>query len=142
MHILVLTRYARLGSSSRVRFYQYFPYLRSQGVQITSAPFFDDEYVRRIYSNQPVGFFYVLQAYLKRLLQVVRSSRSDLLWIEKELFPWLPAWAEKILSFFGIRYVVDYDDAVFHRYDMHKSKAMRMLVGHKIDQVMRHAALV
>lgn len=142
MRILALTRYERLGSSSRVRFYQYFPYLHSQGVQITSAPFFDDEYVRRLYSNQTVGFFYVLQAYLKRMLQVVQSSRYDLLWIEKELFPWLPAWAEQILALFGISYVVDYDDAVFHRYDMHHSKVVRMLLGHKIDHVMRGAALV
>jgi glycosyltransferase involved in cell wall biosynthesis len=38
--------------------------------------------------------------------------------------------------------VVDYDDAVFHRYDMHPSFIVRAFLGHKIDRVMRNAALV
>ena len=51
MRILALTRYERLGSSSRVRFYQYFPYLKAQGVEIVNAPFFGDDYVRDLYAR-------------------------------------------------------------------------------------------
>jgi glycosyltransferase involved in cell wall biosynthesis len=142
MRILALTRYERLGSSSRVRFYQYFPFLQAQGVEITNAPFFDDEYVRRLYAGQSIGIARILKAYLKRLLILFRSSKYDILWIEKELFPWLPAWSEQLLALFKIPYAVDYDDAVFHRYDMHESILVRIFLGHKIDQVMRHAALV
>jgi glycosyltransferase involved in cell wall biosynthesis len=142
MHVLALPRYERLGSSSRVRFYQYFPYLQSQGVDIASVPFFDDEYVRRIYTGQSTSLAWILQAYLKRFLMLLHSSQYDIVWIEKELFPWMPAWFERFLKAFGIPYVVDYDDAVFHRYDKHKSAIVRTLLGHKIDSVMRHAALV
>jgi glycosyltransferase involved in cell wall biosynthesis len=142
MRILALTRYERLGSSSRVRFYQYFPYLQSQGLNITSASFFNDEYVRRIYAGRRIGAAMIFIAYIKRLLVLFRSMQYDLLWIEKELFPYLPAWSEQLLAFFKIPYVVDYDDAVFHRYDMHKSAIVRRFLGHKIDNVMRRAALV
>jgi glycosyltransferase involved in cell wall biosynthesis len=38
--------------------------------------------------------------------------------------------------------VVDYDDAVFHRYDQHPHPLVRRVLGRKIDGVMRHAALV
>jgi glycosyltransferase involved in cell wall biosynthesis len=38
--------------------------------------------------------------------------------------------------------VVDYDDAAFHRYDLHHATTVRWLLGHKIDQVMKRAALV
>jgi glycosyltransferase involved in cell wall biosynthesis len=62
--------------------------------------------------------------------------------VEKELFPWLPAWFEKLLQTFGVPYVVDYDDAVFHRYDLHPSRLVRTLLGDKIDRVMHRAALV
>ena len=41
-----------------------------------------------------------------------------------------------------VPYVVDYDDAEFHRYDNHKSAAVRFLLGKKIDGVMRGAAMV
>ena len=142
MRILALTRYERLGSSSRVRFYQYFPYLEAQGLEIVTAPFFDDEYVRNLYSGQRASTATVLQAYLKRLSVLLRSASFDLLWIEKELLPWIPAWLEDLFHSRKIPYVVDYDDAVFHRYDMHGSTLVRALLGRKIDGVMRHAGLV
>jgi glycosyltransferase involved in cell wall biosynthesis len=37
---------------------------------------------------------------------------------------------------------VDYDDAVFHRYDMHSNALVRLLLGHKIDNLMHHAKMV
>ena len=142
MRILALTRYERLGSSSRVRFYQYFPYLEAQGVEIVSAPFFKDAYVQSIYTGQAVNPGSILRAYIQRLTTLLNSAKYDVLWLEKELFPWLPALFEIFLQKFGIPYVVDYDDAVFHRYDMHKFALVRALLSNKIDQVMRHAALV
>lgn len=142
MRILALTRYERLGSSSRVRFYQYFPYLHAQGIEITSIPFFRDAYVQNLYAGRRANSISVLNAYIKRLIALFSSSKFDLLWIEKELFPWLPAWFEIFLHKLGFPYVVDYDDAVFHRYDMHKTGLVRGLLGRKIDQVMRHSALV
>lgn len=139
MRILLLTRYERLGSSSRVRFYQYLPYLKAQGVDVIPAPFFSDEYVSNLYEGKRTSIKTVLAAYLRRLSSLMRSSAFDLLWVEKELFPWTPAWFEKLLK---IPYVVDYDDAVFHRYDMHSSRLVRVLLGRKIDRVMQHARLV
>ena len=142
MRILLLTRYERLGSSSRVRFYQYLPYLKAQGVEVITAPFFRDEYVRNLYEGQRTSIKTVLAAYLRRLSSLLRSSAFDLLWVEKELFPWTPAWFEILLNTLKIPYVVDYDDAVFHRYDMHSSRLVRVLLGRKIDRVMQHARLV
>ena len=142
MRILTLTRYERLGSSSRVRFYQYFPYLESQGVEIQSAPFFKDAYVQNIYTGKAVNFSSVLYAYFKRLWSIFQSSKFDLIWVEKELFPWLPDWFERLLTTQGMPYVVDYDDAVFHRYDLHRSVLVRSLLKNKIDHVMSRAALV
>lgn len=142
MRILALTRYERLGSSSRVRFYQYIPYLTSQGMEIVTAPFFDDGYVRKLYSGQRASTGMVLRAYLKRLSVLLRRASFDLLWVEKELLPWIPDWLENIFHTREIPYVVDYDDAVFHRYDLHRSGLVRALLGRKIDGVMRHAGLV
>ncbi len=54
----------------------------------------------------------------------------------------MPAFAEWLLDKLGIAYVVDYDDALFHRYDRHRWWLIRLILGHKIDSVMRHARLV
>ena len=74
MQILALTRYQRLGSSSRVRFYQYFPYLESQGFEIINAPFFDDNYVRTLYSGDRISLFAVIQAYTDRFLALFQKK--------------------------------------------------------------------
>jgi glycosyltransferase involved in cell wall biosynthesis len=37
--------------------------------------------------------------------------------------------------------VVDYDDAVFHRYDLHRSPVVRAVLGKKIDRIMQRANL-
>ena len=142
MHILILTRYERLGSSSRVRFYQYLPFLKKQGIEFTVAPLLNDDYVRSLYTSKRQSPLSVLSAYIERLGWILKSRKFDLIWLEKELLPWFPAWGEKILAGFGIPYMVDYDDAVFHRYDQHQNWGVRTFLGRKIDRVMRHASLV
>lgn len=142
MRVLALTRYERLGSSSRVRFYQYLPYLSSRGMEVVSAPFFENMYVTSLYNRSRVSTKLVLTSYARRISSLLRKGSFDLLWVEKELLPWFPALVEGLFRARDIPYVVDYDDAVFHRYDMHPLPLVRTLLGRKIDDVMRNAALV
>jgi glycosyltransferase involved in cell wall biosynthesis len=142
MRLLALTRYSSLAPSSRVRFYQYLHYLTSCGVKLQVAPLLGDDYVRSLYSGRRQSVLSVVMAYTNRVAKLVKSHSFDLLWIEKELFPWFPAWAESSLARQGVPYVADYDDAVFHRYDLHRSPLIRALLGKSIDSVMRHATTV
>jgi hypothetical protein len=142
MKILLLSRYSRLGASSRIRSYQYLPFLETQGIEVTVSPFFADSYLHGLYSNQRIDVHFLLQGYLRRVGCLFESRKFDLLWIEYELLPWMPNWAEKVLAAFGIPYLVDYDDAIFHRYDMHPRRLIRLCLGRKIDQVMREASQV
>jgi glycosyltransferase involved in cell wall biosynthesis len=142
MRLLALTRYSSLGPSSRVRFYQYIPYLTSCGVELQVVPLLDDDYVRSFYTRERQLVFPVVKTYINRIVRLANSRSFDLLWIEKELFPWLPAWAERLLAGLGVPYAADYDDAVFHRYDLHANLIIRALLGKSIDSVMRHATTV
>ncbi|MBL0225533.1 MAG: glycosyltransferase family 4 protein [Geobacteraceae bacterium] len=142
MNILLLSRYGRLGASSRVRFYQYIPYLEAHGIRITVSPLLDDDYLQRLYAQQGRPAFSVIRSYARRFARLIDTSGYDLLWIEKELFPFLPSWVETLLHARGTPSVVDYDDAIFHGYDQHPRKLVRTLLGGKIGRVMQGAALV
>ena len=142
MRVLALPRYSSLGPSSRIRFYQYIPYLASNGVELQVAPLLDDNYVSGLYAGKHQSSLRVAKDYASRLARLFTVGSFDLLWIEKELFPWLPKWVEGLLAKTGISYVVDYDDAVFHRYDMHANPLIRASLGKGIDAVMRHAGIV
>lgn len=142
MRILLLSRYEDLGASSRMRTYKYLPYLEKQGMAITVAPLLSNAYLQTLYQAHRRDPRTTLAAYLRRVRQLTSARRYDLLWIEKELFPMLPAWVERFLNALKIPYVVDYDDATFHSYDLHQWAVVRRLMGHKIDAVMRGAVLV
>jgi glycosyltransferase involved in cell wall biosynthesis len=142
MKVLLLSRYGRLGASSRIRSYQYLPFLETQSVHVTVSPLFEDSYLHGLYSDQRIDVHCLFQAYFRRVGRLFESKKFDLLWIEYELLPWLPYWAENVLAAFGIPYLVDYDDAIFHRYDMHQRRLIRRFLGRKIDNVMLKASLV
>ena len=136
--VLLLTRYERLGASSRIRFLQFLPALEREGFTFDVQPLLDNGYVRSLYGGPPAGPVNILRAYARRFRALMRRMRYDVIWLEKEALPWLPTWLE-IARLEGIPYVVDYDDAWFHRYENHW---LSSLLGHKIDAVMRVAHTV
>lgn len=136
--VLLLTRYERLGASSRVRFLQFLPALERQGFSFDVRPLLDNAYVASLYGGPRVGAGSIVRAYWRRLSALRRRMRYDLVWLEKEALPWLPTFIE-IARLEGLPYVVDYDDAWFHRYENHW---LSPLLGHKVDAVMRVAHTV
>lgn len=141
MRVLLLSRYADLGASSRLRSYQYLQPLKSFGVDVEVSPLFSNKYLSMKYEG---GFpvCEAVRAYASRLSALVRSRNYNLIWLEKEFLPWLPSWFELSLLPHSVPYVVDYDDAIFHRYDRSGVALVRGVLGGKIDAVMRKAALV
>lgn len=141
LRVLALTRYGRAGASSRIRFLQFLPHLEQLGVFVDVAPLLRDAYLTRLYAGAGRAMTEIAIDYLRRISQLFKVKQYDLLWIEKELFPDLPPWVETWFNRFGIRYVVDYDDAIFHNYDLSRNPLRRFLAK-KIDSVMRSASVV
>lgn len=141
MRVLQLTRYGGLGASSRLRSLQYAPWLQTDACQCTMQPLFSDEMLSAKYRKGDYELASVIRAYAARVWQLLQRHQFDLVWIEKEALPWMPAWFERILLR-GVPYVLDYDDAVFHNYDRHHSAWVRVLLGRRLDRLMAKATLV
>lgn len=141
MRVLMLTRYGRKGASSRLRSWQYVPLLALSGIHCTVSPFFCDDLLESKYRTGRYGVFDLARAYFSRICQLLRCGRFDLVWIEKESLPWLPAWFERFLLR-DVPYALDYDDAIFHNYDAHRLWLVRLLFGKKLDGLMGFASLV
>jgi glycosyltransferase involved in cell wall biosynthesis len=141
MKILLLSRYTRLGASSRLRMLQYLPAILDAGLEVEAVPFFEEGDLQRRYAGN-VLHGGTLSAFLKRISSMRSGAGANLLWIEKEALPWLPWLIERSLLPKSIPIVSDYDDATFHRYDLHPSRIVRWLLGRKIDNVMAASDLV
>jgi glycosyltransferase involved in cell wall biosynthesis len=140
--VAALTRYSALGASSRVRMLQYRSALESHGIELSFHQLLDDRYLKVKYQSGTTSWFGVLRAYARRAFAwpgIVRNA--DVLWVEKELWPWAPAWLEHA-ALGSHPFVLDYDDAIFHHYDLHPRRLVRLLWGRKIDKLMASASMV
>ncbi|MBX2810769.1 MAG: glycosyltransferase family 4 protein [Myxococcales bacterium] len=142
MKVVAFTKYDRLAASARVRFENYIPYLAKEDIQLCLVPLLGESYLTRIFGEEPPSVLSVAKAYLTRFFSLLSAHQWDLVMIQYELFPYLPAWAEQWMKITNTPYVVDYDDAIFHCYDQHNSPVIRRLLQNKIAQVMSGAETV
>lgn len=137
MKILYLTKYSAKGPSSRMRVYQYLNGLEQLGYTCKVSPLFDDAYLDFLYKNERLPKFYFFKRFLGRILDCFRVFKYDVVWVQAEVIPYFPAIVEKIYSLLNIKFIVEYDDAIFHNYDKKFN-----LFGNKIENVMRYSDLV
>lgn len=141
MKIVALPKYGPLGASSRLRTYQYLDRLRCAGHDVCVLPLFSDDYVGALYGGGR-RWREALRGYFSRAISAIRLNRFDICWVEKEMLPWVPWFFERIFYPANCRLVVDYDDAIFHNYDLNRGLIVRSLLATKIDRVMSRADLV
>lgn len=141
MILSVLSRYGRLGASSRLRMMQYFECLREAGVTVVHHPLLEDEYLLRRYAKRGAHGA-IVSGYAARVAAMRASSRCNLIWLEKEALPWVPFALEHALLPRDVPVVIDIDDAIFHQYDLHAGWFGRRLLGTKLDRLMARSRLV
>ena len=141
MKVLLLTRYGRLGASSRLRMLQFLPWFSEAGLESESQALLGDAMLARKYHAGGYQRGAMIAAYGARMRSMGRRKHANVVWIEKEALPWFPASIERAMLR-GVPYVLDYDDALFHNYDLHRLGVVRRVLGRRIDAIMAGAALV
>lgn len=141
MKILFLTRYGQQGASSRMRSLQYIPRLKSHGIECVVSPLFDDAMLLHKYLNGSYKLLDLLTTYWWRIFALISRKQFDLVWIEKEALPFFPALFE-IWMLRHTPYILDFDDAIFHNYDLHRYAWVQRIYGRRIDHLMAGAIMV
>ena len=140
--VLILSRYNKLGASSRYRYYEYLGDLQKSGLDCTISPLLSDRYLKKTYAGNAFKIFEIIQCYFRRFIILFSIRKYDLCLIEKELFPFFPFFVEYFILLAAKKYIVDYDDATFHRYDEHKNLIVRLIFSTKIKNLMHEASTV
>jgi glycosyltransferase involved in cell wall biosynthesis len=146
MKLLVFPRYDLTQASTRVRIMQYLPFLEDAGIDVEIFPILS---FNGISGNSKMFKFILsrLRSFYrvgKRLFIEKGKKKHTILHIHSELFPFIPFWIEYgYLSLLGRnKYIIELDDAWFHRYDAHNSLIIRIILGKKINMLMRFSVLV
>jgi glycosyltransferase involved in cell wall biosynthesis len=114
--VFVLTKYSDGGASSRHRTRSVLSGIR--GADVRFSHLFDDRYLKRLYSTGTRSIGSVVALYFRRCAQMAREVRgADVTVVEKELFPWIPWFVERVFWRMCSKVVVDIDDAIYANYE-------------------------
>ena len=120
MKVVALTRTDSRGPSTRYRIEQYAPLLAARGIEVTTRPLFGARWFALL--ERPAGAgrtlgkaFESARRLAARFGQVLaaRDSDADLVLVEQQLFPYLPAWVEGLLWPRRQPTVLEFDDAIY-----------------------------
>lgn len=140
--IVFFTKYTEKGPSSRYRSFQYKDILENE-FNIKYYPLFNDNYIQNLYTNKRTNYYQIFIAYFSRIFQVIKHlGTNKLVVIEYELLPYFPPILEYLLFRTKVRFVIDYDDAIFHNYDLHPNILIKYLFGNKIYKIVKFANTV
>ena len=135
VRVLALTRWPRSAASSRQRFLAFTSYLARQEINVTARPFFDEAYIARLNSGRRLSARELVGCYRRRLGELQKRSRYDLIWIEKEALPQVPYRIEAMLLR-GSKVLLDLDDAWHLRT---RASPLRLILADKMQRLARRA---
>jgi glycosyltransferase involved in cell wall biosynthesis len=141
MNLLAYTKYGDRAASARQRYLQFAGNLRAASINLQVAPLLDNSYLDATFSGLAASKMSLARSYARRFGHMLRGCAADGVWLQYEFFPYLPAFFETLALPRSIPFVVDYDDAIFHQYDQHKSPIVRAVLGGKLKPLLRRADL-
>jgi len=110
-------------------------------MEIKVSPLFSDRYINNSYIGK-LDICSILKGYIKRILVLFKIKKYNVVIIEKELFPYFPSLFEYLLRKLSVKFITDYDDAIFHNYDLNKNLVVKLLFKNKIENVMKFSTCV
>lgn len=138
-NLIFFTKYTIEGPSSRYRTFQYLPYFEGY-FSIKCFPLFDKKHSKKGGIKPSIRLFYF---FIKRIFYIFKYLFSNNIYIiEYELFPYLPPIFEFLLKFFNKKFILDYDDAIFHNYDNHSNYIVRLFLKNKIPYISKNAKAI
>lgn len=135
-HILMLTRHHSVAASCRYRALQYIPYLEARGWSVEHWPLLGETYTKRILIEGRRSLWEAGRNYVTQAARLARTNASkfDVIFVQAEVFPWVPFFVERALVFDRHpAVVVDYDDAIYAHYSR---AGVSSILGTKIQAVM------
>ena len=139
--IVFLLKYNEISASTRQRFLCYFPYIDKK-INIKTNILFDKNYFVTKILNNRFPLLKILSSYFKRIIFILSLAKNSKIIIQSELLPYAPIFLEKFLVYKKIKYIIDLDDAFFHRYDQSSNFLIKFFLKKKYNYIFQKASCV
>ena len=131
MKLLYFSKTSIIGPSSRYRIYQYVPYLREGGIEVTICPLFKEVWFRILDIRWPLfrvaaKAIYALVRLFVRIWDLLKVGKYDLYCFEHQAFPYIPVFLERIAERMNPNMIFEFDDAIFLTF-LHRRKLPHLI---------------
>lgn len=138
--IYFFLKYDFISASTRQRFLSYFKY-KPKNINIETNILFDNQYFSKKILNKNIPIIKIFFSYLNRIYKLLILPKKSKIIIQSELLPYFPNLIEKILVYKKIKYIIDLDDAFFHRYDQSNNFLINFFLKKKYHYIFKNAFL-
>lgn len=131
-----------IAPGQRLKYEQYFNNWRENGYEVTVSPFFSSRMQSILYnkSNKLEKIFWVLRAYLKRIVTAFSLKQYDLIYVFLWVTPFGYPLMEKLYVSINKNMVYDIDDAIFMKAESVVNRSIDFIRGRsKPFFLMKHA---
>lgn len=139
--VLFLTKYPKIGASSRYRVYQYLPYFKRFDFQAQAL--LSEEGFKLIYEKGKITqkIRIGLRDYIRRSFFILKNLDAKVIYMQREIFAFGPLWAEHLFKLLGKKLIFDLDDALFiHK--QNKTNPFRWNKTGRIEKILGISDLV
>lgn len=129
--ILVLCPYPEdVAPSQRLKFEQYYPYFREAGYAVTVSPYISPAFWKIIYQKGHFfqKAFYAAAGYLRRIGDLFRLRRYDVVYVHLWVTPFGPPVFEWLVKCFARKIIYDIDDLVYLKNTSSRSNPLVRLI--------------
>ena len=130
--ILFLSPYPlNTAPSQRLKYEQYYPYFEEAGYELTTSSFVTKEFWRVIYQpgHYPIKVFFTFLGYGRRILDLFRLRRFDIVYVHLWVTPIGPPIMEWLVRRFSKKLIYDIDDLVYLNDKREKNRIMLLIRG-------------
>jgi glycosyltransferase involved in cell wall biosynthesis len=101
--------------SQRLKYEQYYSYIREAGYEITTSSFIDNQFWQIVYKKGNIikKTFYTIRAYFRRIYDLLRSPDYDIVYVHLWVTPLGFPIFENFLFLFNKKVVYDIDDLIY-----------------------------
>jgi glycosyltransferase involved in cell wall biosynthesis len=114
--ILFLTQSPIEGPASRVRVYQYLPYLKQHGFDATVLSALPSAWFKKYYTDATLSgkLAFFGRMFFRRINHLLKLKEYDAMFLQREVIPYFPPFFEKVIRKKAKRLIFDFDDAIYH----------------------------
>ncbi len=130
--ILLFLKYGDWEENSYYRYFQYFNILNQSGFEVKAYPFFSRKIEKTYFHYGKINFLQKIYSYIKRMYVLITEKNFHGVWLDLELFPYIPFELENLFFSIDMPILLDIQNSFYYKYSHGVNYIQKKFLSQKI----------